>query len=276
VNPRICFLLERGLPPRLNPVISEAAALLQERGASVRLLYPEEELTRLDGLAVDADLYLLKSNTELALSLASALERLGARVVNTCAATALARDKVLAAAMLLRAGIPTPPSFAAGRPKQLAREIGRGSLVLKPARGHYGAGIAVIDRHAALPEGDTYPDMVFAQRYVDEARADLKLYGVGDEIFGVRKPFGPTSFLVRGQAVELEPRLVNLAQQCGSVFSLELFGVDVAESPDGPQIIDVNAFPGFRGVPDAARRLAEYVLRAAKDSVGSHSRGVGG
>ena len=70
----VCFLLERGSPPRRNRVITETIALLRQRGVGVEVLYPEEELVRLDALTVQADLYLHKSNTELALSLATALE----------------------------------------------------------------------------------------------------------------------------------------------------------------------------------------------------------
>jgi len=72
---RIVTLLERGTPPRLNPIFAELFGRLADRGVEVRLCYPEEELIRLDTLAVDADLYLLKSDTELALSYATALEQ---------------------------------------------------------------------------------------------------------------------------------------------------------------------------------------------------------
>ena len=89
---KVCFLLERGRPPRRNPVIAKTIALLRQRGVGVLVLYPEEELLRLDTLTVEADLYLHKSNTELAPSLATALEFLGARVVNVAAASARAKN----------------------------------------------------------------------------------------------------------------------------------------------------------------------------------------
>src|SRR5919206_1046904 len=125
---RVCFLLERGSPPRFNPILAEVFTLLERSGIAVTARYPEEELLRLDTLAVEADLYLLKSDTELALSLATALEGLGAWVLNGCSASARAKDKVLAAMTLRRAGIPAPRSLVAARADHLAAEVANGPL----------------------------------------------------------------------------------------------------------------------------------------------------
>ncbi|WP_298749138.1 hypothetical protein [uncultured Serinicoccus sp.] len=34
---------------------------------------------------------------------------------------------------------------------------------------------------------------------------------------------------------------------------------DVVLGPDGPVLVDVNAFPGYRGVPGAPQALADLV-----------------
>jgi ribosomal protein S6--L-glutamate ligase len=260
---RACFLLERGTPPRLNPVLAGAFDLLARRGVTVSVRYPEEELLRLDTLTVDADVYLLKSDTEMSLSVATALEELGARVLNRASASAAAKDKIVAAAILHRAGIPTPRSVAATRPSQLARYLADGPLILKPHRGYHGVGLAVADRSEALPADDAYPEVVFAQRYLADARTDLKVFVIGDEVFGVRKPFAADSFLKHGEPVSLSADLEAMARRCGHAFGLELYGLDVAEADDGASIVDVNYFPGYRGVPDASRRLADHIERAA-------------
>ncbi len=255
--------MERGSPPRLNPVLREAFALLERHGAEVTVSYPEEELIRLDTLAVEADLYVLKSDTELALSLATALEEMGARVLNRAGASILAKDKVLAAATLLRGSIPSPRSLAAARPAQLAPQLATGPLILKPHRGYHGVGIAPVETPEALPADGVYPDLVFAQAYLTRARKDLKVCAIGDDIFGVRKAFAPDSFLQAGEPSPLAPEVEDIARRCGQAFGLELYGVDIAECGDGPSVMDVNYFPGYRGVPDAARRLADYIMKTA-------------
>jgi ribosomal protein S6--L-glutamate ligase len=265
---RVCFLLERGNPPRLNPIVAEAFERLQAQQIDVAVRFPEEELVELDTFHIDADLYVLKSNTELALSLAVAYERIGARVLNNARASALAKDKLLAAAVLARAGIPAPRSLAAGRPDQLAESFdGERAMILKPYRGFHGAGVAVAERPSELPSADLYPEVVFAQDYLADARRDLKLFAIGDEVFGVRKAFAPDSYLRAGEPTPLSPEIEQIARRCGAAFGLELYGLDVAEDRElGPRVIDVNYFPGYRGVPRAAERMAAYIARAVRQA----------
>lgn len=262
----VCFLLERGSPPRTNPILVEVFSRLEARGVRVTTVYPEEALVRLDALKVEADLYLLKSDTEFALSLASALEHLGARVLNTCRASALAKDKVLAAMILQQAGLPAPRAYAAAHPAQLSAALAGRGLIFKPYRGYHGAGVTVARAPAELPAASRYPEVVFAQAYLAEARVDLKVFVIGDDVFGVRKPFSANSYQRSGVPVSLSPRVKDLARRCGAAFGLKLYGLDVAETAEGEVIIDVNYFPGYRGVPDAARRLTEYLLTTLRST----------
>ena len=265
---RVCFLLERGSPPRLNPIFAEAFELLKAQQIDVAVRFPEEELVPLDTFKIDADLYVLKSNTELALSLATAYERIGARVLNRARASTLAKDKLLAAAILARAGIPAPRSLAVRRPDQLADFIGHDRpLILKPHRGYHGAGVAVAEHASELPPTDVYPEVVFAQDYLTDARRDLKVFAIGDDLFGVRKVFAPDSYLRAGEPTPLSPEIEQIARRCGAAFGLEMYGLDVAEDPQaGPRVIDVNYFPGYRGVPYAARRVADYIGQAVRQA----------
>lgn len=261
---RFCFILERGNPPRFNPIVAETFEILGRHGHQVTALYPEEELLRLDTLRVEADLYLLKSDTEFALSLACALNGLGAKVLNRYEACLLAKDKTLAANVLLRAGIPTPRSFAAAEPARLAGELGHSPLILKPHRGYHGAGIAVVEDQAALDQAPYYPDMVFAQDYLAQARRDLKIFAIGEQIFAVRKAFAADSFLKAGEPAALPPAIEAIARGCGAAFGLELYGLDIAEQAGEAYVVDVNYFPGYRGVPEAAPRLAAHFITAAR------------
>lgn len=261
---KIRFLLERGSPPRSNPIMSEVFRRLEQSGAEVELRYPEEELVRLDTLAVDADLYLLKSDTEMALSLATALAGMGGRIVNSLDATLLAKDKVLAAAVLSGAGIPAPRSFMAREAAQLSSIAARSALILKPHRGYHGVGLAIAEGPDRLPTDDNPADFVFAQEYLADARKDLKVFVIGDEVFGVRKKFSASSFLNWGESVSLSDEVAAIARGCGKAFGLELYGLDITEDEAGPFVVDVNYFPGYRGVPDGPRRLAHYILTAAR------------
>src|SRR5260221_42006 len=64
--------------------------------------------------------------------------------------------------------------------------------------------------------------------------------------------------------VPLTPRVRKLFLQVGKLFGRDIYGVDVVETPRGPEILDINAFPSFGRVPRAVVRVSEYVLHAAK------------
>jgi ribosomal protein S6--L-glutamate ligase len=92
---RIAFLLVRR-PERVSPIFPEVARLLEARGAAVELVYPDEGSLDLADVSVEHDLYVLKSGSETALSLAGVLASLGAHLLNPYAVAAACRDKVVA------------------------------------------------------------------------------------------------------------------------------------------------------------------------------------
>lgn len=262
---KVAVFLERGNPPRLNQVYADAFALLEQRGIQCDLIYPEEQLIALDTLKVDADLYLLKSDSELSLSLAIALEAMGGRVLNSAYASQLAKNKVLASSILARAGLPAPRSVAGATPAQVAALFGHEPIIFKPYRGYHGVGIAVAHHGASLPAQSDYPDLVFAQEYLGAARKDLKVFVIGEHVFGVRKEFSSNSYLQAGAPTVLPPEIDDIVRRCGKAFGLELYGLDIAEDESGVFIIDVNYLPGYRGIPNAPRLLAEHIISALRN-----------
>jgi ribosomal protein S6--L-glutamate ligase len=44
----------------------------------------------------------------------------------------------------------------------------------------------------------------------------------------------------------------------GREFELSLYGVDLLVTARGPVVVDVNAFPGYGGVPGASAALAAF------------------
>ena len=68
-----------------------------------------------------------------------------------------------------------------------------------------------------------------------------------------------------GTPVGDDPELVDLVRRCGKLFGLELYGVDLVRTPQGYSVIEVNCFPGFKGVPEGGKRISNFILdRAGK------------
>ncbi|HEY3186556.1 MAG TPA: ATP-grasp domain-containing protein [Solirubrobacteraceae bacterium] len=274
---RLFFMVVRRVPPVPSPVLLEVYDILTRRGYDVSDAIAEEQLQRPDRLEPRHDLYLLKSHTDLSLSLAGVLHVQGARLLNpypNCAAT---QNKFIASRILRAAGVPTPRTWAMTDPALLEPELDRCPLLVKPYMGHRGAGIHIAHDGAALAaaaaSGD-YPMIV--QEFVPGPGEDLKVYVVGEQVFAVSKPFSESSFTVPGRPVPVEPEVRDAALRTGAALGLGLFGLDVIESPDGPVVVDVNYFPGYKGVPDAAAMIADYIDAYAQGEISLPAPSIAG
>ncbi|MCX4524225.1 MULTISPECIES: RimK family alpha-L-glutamate ligase [unclassified Streptomyces] len=250
-----------------HPLLAGMAALLAP-GHRVEVLDP--------GAGADAappgspaDLYLLKSGTPRALELARELERRGAPVVNSAAATALCQDRTEMAELAVRAGLP----FAATRTHEALSAWAAGvslasPVVVKSRRNRRGDLVARVDTPAELRElARAWPgEPVVVQEFAPNSGWDHKLWAIGDRIFAARRRSelspqgrGPNLPLAR-----LPSGWADLTLRVGEVFGLDVYGVDIIDVGDGaPLIVDVNAFPGVRGQAGAPEALAALALRRA-------------
>jgi ribosomal protein S6--L-glutamate ligase len=260
---RIACLLDRRAHRMPTPLLESVFARLERRGLRVDWMIPEEQLTRADELAPEYDLYLLKSQSELALSLGAILHSQGARLVNRYPACAAVRDKVVTAGRLRAAGVPAPRTWVTNDVELVGSLLARGPLVIKPQRGLHGDGVHVLRQRSDLAALPRYAGPQIVQEYVEGDQDDLKLYVVGATVLGVRKPFSSASYAEPGRPCDVPADAREVALRCGRAFGLTLYGLDVIESSDGPVVVDVNYFPGYRGVPDADALVADHLERLA-------------
>ncbi|MFB7981143.1 ATP-grasp domain-containing protein [Streptomyces vinaceus] len=267
---RLCFLVEEhyrhdGMP---NEVIRQLTAW----GHQVDVVRPGGSLLRMDEVIGSGahDAWVLKTvSGGPGLTLLEAAAAAGMTTVNDARSIRGVRDKALAAAIGRTRGLPMPPTYAVARP-ELLREIPAAQypLVVKPADGSSGRAVHLVsssgELEALLPElADEH--MLIAQPYVANSGTDIKVYAVGGELFATERcsPLHPDP-AVRERRVPLSAEVAAIAAQVGAVYGLDLYGVDVLLGPDGPVVVDVNDFPSFRQVPDAAARVGRAVLGLAR------------
>jgi ribosomal protein S6--L-glutamate ligase len=268
---RLHFILVRRLPPVPSPVLLEAFDLLERRGFDVRSGIPEEMLLEPDRLEVEHDLYLLKSHTELSLSVAGVLHARGARLLNPYLSCIATQNKIVAARVLRAAGVPIPRCWVTGDLALLEPVVAERPLIIKPYMGHRGAGIHVVRDVYELAAVPTPAGPVLVQEHVEGSGEDLKVYVVGEEVFAVRKPFSASSFTRAGRPCEVASEVRDIALRCGRAMGLGLYGIDLIESEQGPVVVDLNYFPGYKGVPRAGVLIADYVEGYAR---GRHQPGM--
>ena len=136
--------------------------------------------------------------------------------------------------------------------------------MLKDARGSQGAGVRWVDvadlpgELEALPAG---PYLVMAD--VPREGEDLKVFVAGDAVSAIWRPFPATDLAAkRGRPADLPPPVRAATLATGAALGLECFGCDFVLGPDGPVLVDVNAFPGYKGVdavPGVLRAIADRV-----------------
>ena len=265
---RIAFITLNHPSAKVGSVTPDVIELLREWGVEVTVIHPETELIDLHDVRVDHDLYVLKSGTELALSVAGMLDALGATMINPYPVTARCRDKIVATRILQSAGVPVPNAFLAASAGQLAPLIDQGPLVVKPHRGSKGRGVQVVWDTDELGDVATTTGPIFAQRYHEPTGRDRKLYCMGGQLFGVKRVWPVRTYEDKlGEPFTVTPELHEIAIRAAEAFGIDLFGLDIILSESRPFVVDINPFPGFKGVPDAALRLADYVYEAARRAV---------
>lgn len=251
---------------------SALAAELRRSTSEVTLLCADRLLTEvgkgpigLDGLG-PGDVVVPRTRHPLGLTILSAAELTGARCFSGWTVVQGVRDKARAALVLAQAGVSMPPTYLAESPIALSSLTSEAwPLLLKPTYGDNAAGIVFVRDAEELAHVRWSNGLVLAQRYVDVAGVDIKLYGAGDHVWAVRRSsplLDPTSF-VSAVRLPVTAELRSLAYACRDAFGLDFYGVDVLPSPEGPLVVDVNDFPNYTGVPEAPEVLASVVRCAS-------------
>src|SRR5438067_4161020 len=264
---RFCFIVEEQY--RNDPMPMVIAEQLLQWGHNVDLLEPQTAVTCLNELAEQGyDAYVLKSLADgPGLSILEAAEAAGIPTINNSRSIRLVRDKAVAAAFARAHGLPIPPTYFVAHPR-LLEQIPETDypIVVKPSNGSSCRGVYRLNSPedlTALEIAEENDSFFLAQRYAENTGFDIKLYVTGQEVFAVAKksPLHPD---VDEHLMPLTPALRKLALDVGKIFGLDIYGLDVVETPEGLAVIDINDFPSFGGVPRAVARVSEYVLHAAK------------
>jgi ribosomal protein S6--L-glutamate ligase len=257
---RVAIVALRHPSGRFSVLVPEMVERLHDLGCEVEVIDPDAGPLDLGAVRTDADLYILKSGTEAALSFAGVLHARGARVVNPYPVAAACRDKIVQTHVLAEADVPVPQSWMTVDPMALLPQLGDGPLILKDPRGSQGRGLEIVqdrDGLAALPGGTPW----LAMKYHRPEGEDLKLYRIGDEVFGVERIFPARTYAQKlGRPYAVSDDLRDIVLRCGDAFGISVYGVDVIRSRGRLWVVDMSSFPGFKGVPAAGRRIVDHVV----------------
>lgn len=247
---------------------SGLSAALKAAGHDVALINPQVYEAG-DGIGGRRyDLVVARGRSWPVLCLLAAAEARAIPVINTTSSISAVHNKAEMASRLAYDQVPIPRTFV-GEARHLADQVPERCypIILKPIFGDNGCGLRILRSRGELAELEQTEEIALAQCYLPNDGYDLKLYGIGDDIWLVRKrsPLAASPDREAGAALApLTPELEHLARRCRRIFGLHLFGVDCIETGNGPVVIEVNEFPSYSAVPDADQALARYVVAYAE------------
>ncbi|MEV5126407.1 hypothetical protein AB0K49_27020 [Streptomyces decoyicus] len=283
---RLCFLVEEQY--RHDGMPLDVIRQLGAWGHQVDVLWPGRSLIPISEAirAGSHDAWVLKTvSGGPGLTLLEAAASVGLTTVNDVRAIRGVRDKALAAVIARSSGLPVPVTYAAARPEEFAEiPAAEFPLVVKPADGSSGRAVRLVATPDRLldpvePDDAGAPgapggELLIAQPYVPNSGTDLKVYSVAGQLYATERcsPLHP-AHAVRERQVPLTPEIARIAAEIGTVFGLDLYGVDILLGPDGPVVVDINDFPSFRQVPDAVARVSAAVLELARNGTAGQGSG---
>lgn len=254
--------------------------LILEHGRQ-RVLYGGREVRGVDVVIPRIGTF----GTEYGIAVVHQFELMGVPVVNDHLAIARAKDKLGCLQLLASRGLPVPPTVLTRYPRKLndaLRHLGGTPVVLKMLRGTQGTGVVLAESatsvESVLDAIWSLGEDIMIQKFIRESKGkDMRILTIGGEVVGaMRRTAREGEFRSNihrggtGTMVEPAPALARLAMEATQIVGLDVAGVDLLESDEGPLLLEVNASPGFQGLEEAtsldiASRIVEYAAKAAAE-----------
>ena len=208
----------------------------------------------------------------------------GAVCLNGAGSIGRSRDKLLAQQLLARAKIAMPVTAFAHSPKDTKDLIGLvdgAPVVLKLLTSTQGRGVVLAEtRKAAESLVDAFRGLdadFLVQEFVEEAAgADVRAFVIGNKIVGAIKRQAQKgefrSNLHRGgtaSSIRLTAEERETARAAAKVLGLNVAGVDLLQTKEGPKVLEVNSSPGLEGIENAtgkdiAGKIIEHLERQVR------------
>lgn len=198
---------------------------------------------------------------------------------NSSAGLMNSRDKLRSLQILSKHHIGIPETTFVRDKKDVLpaiERVGGAPVVIKLIEGTQGIGVllaeSVKSAEAIIELLQSQKQSVLIQKFVAESKGkDIRAFVVGDRVVAAMRRVAQgqefRSNVHRGgrtEQVVLDTTYCETAIRAAQIMGLRVAGVDMLESEDGPQIMEVNSSPGLEGIErctqlDIAGAVIDYI-----------------
>lgn len=215
--------------------------------------------------------------------------------VNESVAITRSRDKLRSLQIMSRRGLGLPVTGFAHSTKQtkeLIRSVGGAPLVVKLLQGTQGKGVVLAETNKAAEsviEAFRALDAHFLvqQFIVESGGCDIRCLVIGDKVVASMERKGAEgdfrSNLHRGGSavpVKITPEERSTAVKAAKAMGLNVAGVDLLRSNNGPLIMEVNSSPGLEGIETTTKKnvagsIITFIEKEVAAKKSSKTKGAG-
>ena len=195
------------------------------------------------------------------------------------AGIANSRDKLRCLQILSRHAIGIPETTFVREKRDVLpaiQRVGGVPIIIKLLEGTQGVGVILAESvkiaEAIIETLQSTRQNVLIQKFVSESKGkDIRAFVVGDRVVAaIRRVAQGQEFRSnvhrggRTERVILDETYCETAVRCTQIMGLRVAGVDMLESDEGPQVMEVNSSPGLEGIEtctqlDIAGAIVDYI-----------------
>lgn len=208
-------------------------------------------------------------------------EHLGTFCLNDYTSISRSRDKLRALQMLIHKGINIPVTGFADSPqdtKDLIKIVGGAPLVIKILEGTHGKGVVLADTSSAaesvINAFKSLKANILVQEFIKEAEGkDLRCFVINGKVVGtIQRTAAKGEFranlhlggTAKGTKINADTR--KMAVKAAKAMGLDVAGVDIVMSKDGPKVLEVNSSPGLQGIETyTGKDIAGMMIEAIEE-----------
>jgi ribosomal protein S6--L-glutamate ligase len=207
-------------------------------------------------------------------------------IINNHGPIARSKNKLGCLQLLAKNGIKVPETLISRYPRNLRKLlqlVGGAPVTMKLLKGTQGVGVILSENissvESILDAIWSLGEDIMLQKFIKESEgSDYRIFVIDGKVVATMKRIAKEgdfrANVHRGgksEAVELPREFEKIAINSAEIIGLQVAGVDILESKEGPLVIEVNSSPGFQGLEKAtginiARKIIEYAVQFVRQT----------